>query len=224
MNSHFTKIRAIPATYRGLAVSVSAFFVISAAQVAGAQRVTGADVDTDVLSAILKAAASDPGPVDLRVDPRPLTADAANQYEIEPQALARVSADVIRRRTDVIRVAGLRAADTTIVNQSRKCPGALVIYPVDSAGRVDAKRVPGCPEDPFDVISVGPPRPGSAILPDDSVYDRNSETAARGYWAVRVIRKTLGHGGSSAYAADYVLAKRGGAWLVIKKVGLMYSE
>jgi hypothetical protein len=224
MNSHFTKIGEIPATYRRFAVSVSAFFVISAAHVAGAQRVTGADVDTDVLSAILKAPASDAGPVGLRVDPRPLTADAAYQYDIEPPAMARVSADVIRRRTDVIRVAGLRAADTTIVNQSRKCPGAMVINPVDSAGRVDAKRVAGCPEDPFDVVSVGPPRPGSAILPDDSVYDRDSETAARGYWAVRVIRKTLGHGRSSAYAADYVLVKRAGAWVVVRKVGLMYSE
>jgi hypothetical protein len=223
MNRHLSKVREIPATYRRFAVSLSTFLMICASPVA-AQRVTGADIDTDVMSAILKFAASAGGAVDLRVDPRPLAADAVNQYEIGTESIAHVSAEVIRRRTDAIRVAGLRAADTLVVNQSRKCPGALVVRPADSLGRVDANRVAGCPEGPFDVISVGPPRPGSVILPNDSVYDRSSETAAHGYWAARVIRTTLGHGGSSTYAADYVLAKRDGAWLVIKKVGLMYSE
>ncbi len=213
-----------PAICRRFAIHVAAFVAITASQVAQAQRVSAADVDTDVLSVILKAAAADAGPGDLRVDPRPLAADAVYLYVIEPQAIAHVSADVIRRRTDVIRATGLRVADTMIVNQVNNCPGALVISRVDSLGRVDAKHVVGCPEDSFMVLAVGPPRPGTAILPGDSVYDRDTETAARGYWAARVIRTSLGHGRSSTLAADYVLANRGGTWVVIKKVGLVYAE
>lgn len=223
MNNGFLKRAKIPATYRRVAL-LNAFLVICGSHAADAQRVTGADVDTDILSAILKFAALDARPSHFRVDPRPLAAEAAYQYDIEPRLGARVSADVIRRRTDVIRAAGLRAADTATVNQSKECARALAIRPADSPARGDARRVASCPEDSFDVIAVGPPRPGSAILADNSVYDRNSEAAASGYWAVRVIRTTVGHGRSSAYAADYVVAKRAGAWVVIKKVGLMYSD
>jgi hypothetical protein len=201
MNNIFDKSRRIPATCHTCGV-LSAFLVICASHVVGAQRIAGADVDIAILPAILEFAALDARPVDLRVDPRPLAAGAAYQYEIEPQALARVSAGVISRRADVLRAAAMRIADTAMVNQSRNCAGALVITPADSLGRGESKRVVGCPEDPFDVISVGSPRRGSAILPDDSVYDRDSEAAARGYWAVRVIRTTLGHERSSAYAAD----------------------
>jgi hypothetical protein len=225
MASRFKRVREIFAPDRKFAASISAFFMmICGSQVAGAQRVTGTEADTVALSAILKFAAADTAPIDLSVDPRPLTANAAFQYEIEAQAIARVSDDVIRRRTEVIRTAGLRVADTTMVNQSRKCPGVLVISPPDSLGRVDAKRVPGCPEGSFDVLAVGPLRPGSAILPGDSVYDRGTETAAHGYWAARVILLGVGHGRSSTLAADYVLAYRAGTWVVIKKVGLMYSD
>ncbi len=198
--------------------------LIAASQVAGAQRLTSADVDTEVLSLILKAAISDAGRGDLRVDPRPLIADAAELYTVQSEAIAPVSALIVRRRTAVIRAAGLRMVDTMIVNQSRNCPGALVISEPDSLGHIDDRHVIGCPEEPFAVLAVGPPRPGSAVLPGDQVYDRDAETAARGYWAARVIRTTLGHGRSSVYAADYVLAKRAGTWVVIKIVGLMYVE
>jgi hypothetical protein len=223
MISHFRGNRKIPAIYPKFWVSVSAFCMIAASQVAAAQRVTAADVDTEILSAILKAAASDAGPVALRVDPRPLV-DARYVYVVEPGSIAQVSVDVLRRRTDAIRAAGLSVVDTTIINESRNCPGALVLSPVDSLGRVEGKHVGGCPVDPFDVLAVGPPRPGKTVLPTDSVYDRDTETPARGYWAARVIRTTLGHGRSSTYAADYVLAHRGGTWVIVKKVGLIYSE
>jgi hypothetical protein len=211
--------------YHRSAVRVGAFFLIAASQVAGAQqRSPGAEIDADVLSAILKAALSDAGRVDLRVDPRPLIADAAYLYTVRPEVLASVSASIVQGRADIIRAAGLRIVDTTVVNQSRECPGALVISQRDSLGHVNDKHVVGCPEEPFAVVAVGPPRPGSAVVPEDQVYDRATETAARRYWAARVIRTTLGHGRSSVYAADYVLAERSGKWVVIKIVGLMYSE
>jgi len=222
MNS-LRKNREIPAIYRRIAIHAGALFALAASQVAGAQRSSGPDVDNAVLSAILKAAASDAGRGDLRVDPRPLIVDAA-LYSVQPEAMAHASPVVVRRRTAVINAAGFKTVDTTIVNQSRNCPGSLVTRPLDSLGRVDDKRVVGCPEKPFAVIAVGPLRPGSAVLPQDQVYDRDTETAARGYWAARVIRTTLGRGRSRAYAADYVLAKRAGTWVVIKIVGLMNVE
>jgi hypothetical protein len=214
----------ILAVYRGFAVHVGVFFLVAVSQVAGAQRSPGAVTDSEVLPAILKAALSDAGRGDLRVDPRPLIADAVYLYTVRPEVIAPVSASVLDGRAAIIRAAGLRTVDTTAVNQSRNCPGALVISQPDSLGHVDDRRVVGCPQEPFDVLAVGPPRPGSAVLPEDQVYDRAAETVARGYWAARVIRTTLGHGRSSVYAADYVLAKRGGAWVIVKIVGLMYSD
>jgi hypothetical protein len=210
--------------YRGFVVHAGFFLVIAASQVAGAQQVTAADVDTDVLSAILKAALSDAGTIDLRVDPRPLIADPTFLYTVQPEAIASVPALVVSRRADVIRAAGLSTVDTAILEQARSCPGALVISKPDSLGRIDRGHVAGCPEEPFAVLAVGPPRPGDTVLPADQVYDRDAEMAARGYWATRVIRTTLGHGRSSVYAADYVLTKRAATWVVIKIVGLMYSE
>ncbi|MEO5904895.1 MAG: hypothetical protein ABIQ55_12850 [Gemmatimonadaceae bacterium] len=58
----------------------------------------------------------------------------------------------------------------------------------------------------------------------DKVYDRDTKSAARGYWAARIIRTGMGRGGSTLSESDYVLAKRSGKWLVIKIVGLSYSE
>lgn len=210
--------------YRRLAVHVGVVFLVAASQVAGAQPSTRVVTDAEVLPVILKAALSDAGRRDLRVDPRPLRADPAYLYAVEPVVMAPVSPSVVDGRSVIIRAAGLRTVDTTVVNQSRDCPGALVPSHPDSLGRVDNRRVGGCPEQPFDVLAVGPPRPGSAAIPQDRVYDRATETAACGYWAVRVIRTTLGHGRSSAFAADYVLAERAGKWVVVKTVGLMHSD
>jgi hypothetical protein len=214
----------ILSVYRGFAVHVGAFLLILASQIAGAQRSPAEPTDAEVLPAILKAALSDAGRGDLRVDPRPLIADATYLYSVRPEVLAPVGVSVVDGRGAIIRAAGLRIVDTTVVNQSRNCPGALVISPPDSPARVDNRGDIGCPEEPFVVLVIGPPRPGSAAIRADQVYDRAAETAACGHWATRVIRTTLGHGRSSVYAADYVLAERAGKWEVVKIVGLMYSE
>ena len=208
--------------YQRVALRLGAVFLISASQVAGAQASPRVVTDADVLPVILKAALSDGTRRDLRVDPRPMIPDASYQYAIQPEVFAPVSQGVIDKRTAIVRAAGLVVVDTTVVNQSRNCPGILVVP--DSLQSVDNKRALGCPENPFDVLTVGPPRPGNASIPTDQVYDRSRETAACGYWAVRVIRTTFGHGRSTAYAADYLLTERGGQWIVVKTVGLMNSE
>ena len=206
---------------RRLAVHLAAFLTIAGSQVAGCQRSNSAAADTSLLSAILKAAKSDAGKGDLRVDPRPLVADAG-RYTVQPEAIAPVSPIIVRRRAAVIRAAGLRTADATRENQSKDCPGTLVIEHSDSLGRTNSHA--GCPEEPYSILAVGLPRPGSKVLAGEEVYDRDVESAALGYWAARVIRTSLGPGGSSVHASDYVLARRAGSWVVIKTVGLMYVE
>lgn len=222
MNIRFRENREIPAIWRKFTVHVGACFTIAASQLAGSQGSTEWPLDAQLLSAILKAAISDAGRADLRVDPRPLVANRELET-VEPGAIAPVSALVVRRRTAVIRAAGLRTVDATRLNQNSDCPGVFVIDEPDSLGHTDDKHV-GCPKESFAVLAVGPPRPGSAVLAGDGVYDRGSGTAARGYWAARVIRTSLGPGGSSVYASDYVLAKRAGMWVVIKIVGRSYTE
>lgn len=200
------------------------FFLIAASQVVGAQPSPRTVTEAEVLPVILRAALSDGARGDLRVDPRPLIADASYLYAVQPEVIASVGTAVIEGRAAIIRAAGLAVVDTTVVNQSKSCPGTLVLSRPDSLKGVDNTRVVGCPEKPFDILTVGPPRPGSAAIPKDQIYDRSTETAACGYWAVRVIRTTLGHGRSTAFAADYVVTQRASEWVVVKTVGLMYAE
>lgn len=221
MNIRFRENPEIPAVYRRFAVGVGAFFTIAASQVAGGQQSTSAASDTSLLSAILKAAISEVGPVELRVDPRPLVADSA-VYGVEPQVIAPISPAVLRQRTAVIRAAGLRTVDATKVGQNKDCPGVFVIIQHDLLRNPNTHA--GCPDKSFYVLAVALPRPGRDVLPGDEVYNRDVERAARGYWAARVIQTNLGPGGSSVKASDYVLAKRAGTWVVIKMVGLMYAE
>ena len=213
MTMRSKKNREIPATYRWFAIGFGVFFTIAATHAAGGQPSTSAAADTNLLSAILRAAISDAGRVELRVDPRPLVADS-ELYDVQPGAFFPVSPAVMRRRTGAIRAAGLRTVDATKMGQNKDCPGIFVI----------SKRHDRCPIEALDVLAVGLPRPGRDVLPGDQVYDRDVERAALGYWAARVIRTGLGQGGSSLYASDYVLAKRAGRWVVIKIVGLAYSE
>jgi hypothetical protein len=220
MNIRCRKNHEIPAIIRGLAVPIGALFTIAVSQVAGGQRSTDATDDTHLLSAMLKAAKADVGRGELRVDPRPLVWNH-ELYTVEPEAIASVSPRVVRRRTAVIHAAGLRTADAKRLNQNN-CPGVFVMRQDDSVNHTDPHA--GCPEGPFYVLAIGPPRAGTAVLTGDQVYDGGARTAARGYWAARVIRTALGSGGSSVYASDYVLTKRSGAWVVIKIVGLTYTE
>jgi hypothetical protein len=213
--------REIPAIYRWFALGVGVFFTIAASRIAGGQQSTSAAADTNLLSAILKAAISGAGRLELRVDPRPLVADSG-QYDVQPAAIAPVSPAVVRRRTAVIRAAGLRTVDATKVGQNKDCPGIFVIGQPDSLGIINSHD--RCPKEAFYVLSVGLPRPGRDVLPGDEVYDRDVERVARGYWAARVIQTYLGPGGSSLKTSDYVLAKRGGTWVVIKIVVLAFSE
>jgi hypothetical protein len=222
--SHLSEDPRVAEVRQRLALHVGVVLLIAASQVVGAQPSPRAVTDAEILPVILKAALLDAGRADLRVDPRPLIADASYLYAIQPEVMAHVSAAVIDGRAAIIRAAGLAIVDTMVVNQSRNCPGSLAVSQPDSLGHVDNSRVVECPEKPFDVLAVGPPRPGSVAIPKDRVYDLNGETPACGYWAVRVIRTTLGHGGSSAFAADYVLAERAGKWVVVKTVGLMYTH
>lgn len=209
------------AVYRRFAVGVGAFFTIAASQVAAGQQATSAAADTSLLSVILKAAISEAGRLELRVDPRPLVA-FPEQYDVQPEAIARISPAVARRRNAIIRAAGLRTVDATKVGLNEDCPGVFVMGRPDSLGHSDTHA--GCPKEAFYVLAIALPRPGRDVLPVDEVYDRDTETAARGYWAARVIRTNVGPGGSSVYASDYVLAKRAGSWVVVKIVGLMYTE
>jgi hypothetical protein len=210
--------------HRRFLLHVGVVFVTAASQVAGAQQSARAVTDAEILPAILQAASTDAGRGDVRVDPRPLAADVPHIYDLQTESFAQVAASVIHSRAAIIRGAGLRIVDTTVVNQSRNCPGTLVVSQPDSLSRAANPRIVGCPEEPFHVLAVGPPRPGIAAMPEDGVYDRVAESAACGYWAVRVVRTTLGYGRAAGYAADYVLAERAGKWVVVKTVGLMYSH
>jgi hypothetical protein len=221
MSTRSRENREIPAIYRWLGLGVGVFFTIAASRTAGGQQSTSAAADTSLLSAILKAAISEAGRVELRVDPRPLVADS-ELGDVQPGLIVPVSPAVLRRRTAVIRAAGLRTIDATKVGQNLTCRGVFVIDSPDSLG--NKTRHVGCPKEPLDVLAVALPRPGRDVLPRDEVYDRDVERAARGYWAVRVIQTSLGPGGSSLKASDYVLAKRAGSWVVVKIVVLSYSE
>jgi len=221
VNTHFRENCEIPARFRRLAIGIGSLLTLVASQSAGAQESINAAADTSLMSAILRAAISNGGRTDLRVDPRPLVANG-ELYTFESNALAPVSAPDVRLRSAVIQAAGLRTVDATSANQSKNCPGVFVIGKPDSLG--DSNSHAGCPKEVFAVLAVGLPRAGSKVLAADEVYDLATETVARGYWAARVIRTSLGPSGSSVYASDYVLAKRAGAWVVIKIVGLMYTE
>jgi hypothetical protein len=209
---------------KGLILKIVVLCLIAISQVAAGQTRPRTVTDSEILPVILKAALSGNPQGDLRVDPRPLIPDASYQYEIQPEAFASVSQSVIDKRGAIVRATGLTVVGTALVNQTNNCPGTLVAGQPDSLAGVDNKRRLGCPQKPFDILTVGPPRPGRISIPTDQVYDRSGETAACGYWAVRVIRTTLGHGRSSTFAADYVLTQRGGEWVVVKTVGLMYSH
>lgn len=211
----------IAAVYRRFTLGAAALFTIATSQVAAAQQATTAAADTSLLSAILKAAMSDAGRQDLHVDPRPLVA-FPKQNDVHPEAIAGISAAITNLRTAVIRAAGLRTVDATKVGQTEDCRGIFAIGETDSLGQSDYHS--GCPKESFDVLAIALPRPGCDVLPGEAVYDRDSESAARGYWAARVIRTTVGPGGSVVYSADYVLAKRAGSWVVITIVGLLYLE
>lgn len=211
----------VAAGYRGFAVAVAAFLTIAASQVAGGQQPDSVAADTSLLSAILQAAVSDAGRQVLLVDPRPLVA-FPKRNDVHQEAIAGISPAVTDLRTAVIRAAGLRTVDATKVGQTMDCRGIFAIGGTDSLGQSDYHA--GCPKEAFDVLAIALPRPGCGVLPGEEVYDRDTETAARGYWAARVIRTTVGPRGSVVYSADYVLAKRAGSWEVIKIVGLLYLE
>jgi hypothetical protein len=221
--SAMTRNTEIWAIFRHRGLIALAAFGLAVSQVAGAQRPSGADAGSALLSAILKSAASDAGRSDLQVDPRPLIADRA-VYGLEANDIARVSPTVLRQRIAAIKAAGFIPVDTIIVNKASQCLGTLVLSPVDSGRTADDRESVGCPETPLSVVAVGPPRRGAATLPPDQIYERETERAARGYWSARVVRKTMGHGRATTYAADYVLTRRGGTWAVTKIVGLMYTD
>jgi hypothetical protein len=220
MNIGSREIRTIASICGNCAFAVGVVFVMGASHLAVAQQSDAAS-DSQLLSAILKTAESEAGRIELRVDPRPLIADAT-LTSVQPQAIATVSPSLVRLRTDVIRASGLRPVDATIVNQNSDCRGVLVIGQRDSLGVSNAHG--GCPDKQFAVLAIGLPRRGKAILAGREVYDRDSESAARGYWAARIIQTSLGPLGSSVHASDYVLTKRAGKWVVVKVVGLMYTE
>jgi hypothetical protein len=220
MNIRRRKASNTPAVYRRFAKGVIVFFTIAVSQVAAAQQDIAAAADTSLLSAILRAAISDAGRQDLRVDPRPLVA-FPKRNDVHPAAIAEISSAVTNLRTAIISAAGLRTVDAVKVGQTLDCRGIFAIGATDSLGH---SYHAGCPTEAFDVLAIALPRPGCDVLPGDEVYDRDTERAARGYWAARVIRTSVGSGGSVVYSADYVLAKRAGSWEVIKIVGLMYLE
>lgn len=221
MNIGSRENHRIAATYGKSALAIGAFFLIGASPVASARQSTDAASDGQLLSAILKAAKLQAGRLELRVDPRPLKADST-LTSVQPEGIAAVSPSVVHLRTGVIRGSGLQPVDARIVNQNSNCPGVLVIGQPDSLGVSNAHA--GCPGKQFAVLAIGLPRRGNPALAGREVYDRDSKAAARGYWAARVIQTSLGPVGSSVHASDYVLTKRAGEWVVVKIVGLMYTE
>lgn len=221
MNTGSKEFRKIEAFYGKSVLAVGACFIISASPMVRVRQSTDAASDRQLLSAILHTAKLQAGRVELRVDPRPLTG-AGTQTSVQPEALAVVSPSVVRLRTDAIRAAGLQPVDATIVNQNSNCPGVQVIGQRDSLGVSNVHA--GCPNKQLAVLAIGLPRRGKAVSPGREVYDRDLEAAARGYWAARVIQTSLGPIGSSVHASDYVLTKRAGEWVVVKVVGLMYTE
>ena len=182
---------------------------------------SGSASDLKLLSAMLEAASREAQRMELRVDPRPLLA-AFRNHSIRAGGMAPLSSATQRARVAVIRAAGFRAVDATKVGQNQACPGTFALVKPDST-RV-SNSYPGCPNRTFAVLVVGLPRIGTAVRPQGEVYDRQTESAAQGYWAARVIRTTLTPNGSSVYASDYVLSKRDGMWTVVKIIGLMYTE
>lgn len=214
--------REIPAIYRWFVFGAGVFVTIAASHVAGGQQSTSAAADMNLLSAILKAAISDARPEELRVEPRPLVADS-ELGDVQPGLIVPVSPAVLRLRSAVIRAAGLRTVDATKVGQNKDCPGGFVWSKPDSLGNPTNVHE-RCPKEVFYVLAIALPRRGRDDFPGNEVYDRDTESPARGYWAARVIQTYLGPAGSNLKEADYVLAKRAGTWAVVKIVVLSFSE
>lgn len=202
------------------AISLVGFLTIAWVKVVSAQDTLAVAGDTALFSTILRTAMANAGREELRVEPRPLDADP-RRYGVLAAALAPVSTHDLQERTELIRKLGLRTADAVVENQTFSCPGTALIAPEWFLR--DTVRA-GCPKKPYTVVAVALPRRGTADFNKSGPYDRSSETAACGFWSARVIQTALGPGGSSIYAADYVLSKRNGAWTVVKVVGLIYIE
>lgn len=177
--------------------------------------------DLNLLSVILQAATTDAGRADLRIDPRPMNADAGNLTAIS-EAMLRLPAAVLSRRVAVIRAAGLRTIDATHVGREEGCLGTFVIGSPDARGVSHAHD--DCPSKQFATLVIGLPRPEVDCKGFVEPNAGSSQPVAEGQWVSRVIRTTFAPTGSTVYAADYVLARRSGKWNVVKIVGLLFGD
>jgi hypothetical protein len=178
--------------------------------------------DTAMLRAVLRAAMTEPGRGEIKVDPRPFN-DNDGLYSVSSEAVVTIPDSILRRRTAVINALGLSTVDATVVGQNARCPGVFVGVADQTPDRKDSAHAE-CPRRQFYVLAIGLPRAGTVQLPNGEVYDRTNVRAGHGYWAVRVIRTNMGPTGSSVHASDYVVQNARGKWEVVKVVGLMYTE
>lgn len=185
--------------------------------------------DTSLLVAVLRHISSEPGPPDLRLDPRPLRADPAiveltdelgravpEFVTTRPDPFEPASPAVVARRSRDAASIGVGEASVTAFP---RCPGIMLVGPPEL--RASSGPVAGCPPDQIRVVVVATPRPGGPYWPGSRVDERS----AAGLWTARVIERRVGPGGGYTSAADYVAERdECGGWRIVKVVPFLVKE
>jgi hypothetical protein len=131
---------------------------------------------------------------------------------------APVSSGELRARQVVLRDLGIR--ETSDDTGFGTCPGVTV--PPPSPPAVDRKKTE-CPQTRSFVASVGLPRAGGAYFPNGEV-DEREVGKTNGHVSVRVLITSRGPEGASRTAYDFVMARDGNRWKLVKKQALSYVE
>jgi hypothetical protein len=178
------------------------------------------DGETALFAAVVLDAVARGGRVPSKVDPRPLSADTS-VWDVSEENLAAVPKTTVDQRIAILRRMGVESVDAIANAINATCPGIFAsIQPDTAALRADTTYV-RCPSQRYYAVALGLPREGRELLPENAVYDRKRQVAARGYSAVRVIQTHLGPTGSSANVSDYVMQRVNGVWTLARVVGII---
>jgi hypothetical protein len=159
------------------------------------------------------------GPDPLAIDPHPLIAKA-DVLSHRDDVRAAISASQLDARRAVLRE--LRIAETSDDGDWGSCPGVTVPPPPPPG--VDGKKT-GCPKSRSLTVSVGLPRAGGAYLPPPmGAIDERAIGQANGYVAVRALITFRGPEGAEMTAYDFVMAREGAGWKLVKQEALFFLE
>lgn len=174
-----------------------------------------------VVATIIEDVRADP----VSIDPRPLIADGEVTRASE-NTRAPVSSEEISARRAVLRDLGVAEAKDD--GSFGTCPSVMVPPPPPPG--IDRKKSE-CPKSRSWVANIGlpraggahVPRSGGANLPNLSVREGEGSNE-NGQVAVRALMTFRGPEGTSMTGYDFVMAREGNAWKLVKKVALFWVE